>query len=175
MPNKWKQFTNDVIDNYDMFSSPPPQLNLNKREKVGTTAGFFASLLVIITVLAFATTKFIFLWSKKNPTITTSYESETYSSVNDQLRPDNFKVAFTVRDFATKRVLDDKRDFYFTALLIEGTENDLYKSNTEIGVHKCHPEDEAEFSPPVNVNKKLIKQLFNESSLFCLDSVDLND
>jgi hypothetical protein len=60
---------------------------------------------------------------------------------------ENFIVAFTVRDFATQRVLDDPLDFRFKGLLVEGTAHNAYQNVTSIGVHKCTKEDEAQFYP----------------------------
>jgi hypothetical protein len=63
-------FADRVIDKYDIFSAVPPQLNLNKKETVGSVPGFLASLFIMATVIAFSTTKVRQLINKENPVIT---------------------------------------------------------------------------------------------------------
>jgi hypothetical protein len=119
------------------------------------------------------------MYHKKNPIITTQFEGEAYSKAYNSWRPyehyhNHFKIAFTVREFGTINVLDEPKDFNFVAMLIEGTPNEIYKSTTEIGMHKCNKKDESEFHPANYAQKHLIHQLFNSSSMYCMDDVDIN-
>ena len=83
MQKKASDFKDDIIDSWDMFAVPPPQLNLNKKERVGTFIGFLFSMSILVTVMLFAGTKFIQLWERQNPNITSQEESGIYSDATD--------------------------------------------------------------------------------------------
>jgi hypothetical protein len=150
MRKKLVEFKDDVVDSFDMFASVPPQLNLNKRESIGTSLGFCASIFIAGVVCLYAYTKFFQLIFASNPNISTMAESGVFSKVTDQLQMKDFKVAFTVKDFAEGTTQNDTSHFAFTALLIEGKPGNVSMKIQEIGTHICDEghNDLNSFYPP---------------------------
>ena len=61
-----------TLAKYDLFGEPVPAFNFDSQSHIGTPFGLILTVLMLLTVLTFATQKFIHLVTFNNPLVTTA-------------------------------------------------------------------------------------------------------
>ena len=84
----------------DMFGRPMPGFKVKGAKQVNSLLGSLCTLLILICVMMYASTKFVQLYSRHNPIISTHSEVKYYSSKEPMnLNQVNFRFAVSFEDY----------------------------------------------------------------------------
>ena len=78
-----------------------------------------------------------------------------------------------MRDFQTKKVLDDPSIVEWQVAIYEG-DGSADKIVHQIGAHKCNDKDYGRFSKPSKYSQKIFNNLKESGALFCMNELDIN-
>lgn len=155
-----------------MFGKPV-SLNLEGAESVNTNLGSCISLLLVITLVAYAGTRFTFLIEKRNPNISVVSLNNYYDS-DDKFNFDmGFNIAFGVEEYNSRESKDNPffvswspRMYYF-----DGDGNTNFTTLTH---HRCTDEDfDKKFYKVDPSFQKQFDRVKAAKSLFCLDDASV--
>ena len=101
-----------LITGLDGFSETVPQFNINGETTVSTFCGGVITFFILMATIAYATNNLIELIEPSSPQInkitTTNYMGNSRADAQN-LAKSNFKLAFTLQDWATQKNLNDPR------------------------------------------------------------------
>ena len=151
----------------DMFGAQIPTFNMKGREKVTTSCGACASIIILTMTFAYGLVKLQHLDERKNPAIST-----LVSPLEDDYRfntgSDDFMMAFSAFQEGSHKQLNDQRYVRWQARLAQMVNGTM--SMTQTLLHACTKEELARLNPPENTDiTDKIQMQQTEGSLFCIE------
>ena len=130
------------METLDIFGEPLPSFNVKGQSYVHTLVGGIMTILLVGTVLLYATIQLINLMNRRNPTMSQFIE-EHYFNENDKynLNTSGFKIAFAIEDYHTQVLKDDTRYVKWIIRLFGKKDGEYYERILDH--HKCTEEDYA--------------------------------
>ena len=93
----------NFFDRNDTFSVQVPAFNMEGENVIGTLTGFILTVFFFLVILSYGVFKFIHLYTKKNPLITTILLSDEWSLEDAiDLHEENAVFAFAIQDFYSR-------------------------------------------------------------------------
>ena len=143
--NRKKWLSGKVLQSFDSFGVPVPTFNIKGQDSVTTRTGGVVTILIVATVLLYATVKFNHLYTRHNPHLS-SYFTDIAKTDSINLEEDpyykEFKIAFSVEDyFSPKKLKNDPRYTKWIFRLFGKRDNVNYERT--LSAHICTDEDYA--------------------------------
>ena len=157
----------------DLFGEQTPQLNLKGKESIKTTCGGLASILMLLTLAAYAFIRFTVLTSRSNPNINKFEVMDFYENIESvDLNEIGFKFAFTVENYMLGEVRDDPHYVKWIIRIYGKEEGTPYEK--VIDYHKCTEEDYKQFYPVSKRSSVQLAQILDnpKRGFFCADLPD---
>ena len=148
----------EKLFDFDSFQGQV-KLNFAGQQSIPSWTGLFVSIVMYLTILAYAIQMGQILVFKKDPIINTSVSSSYYSAHDiitfEELE---FEIAFGVIDYSTSQVLDDPAHVRWNVYLEEREDLKVVKE-TKLAIHICNEEDFSRFYPVASSNTRFLKSL----------------
>ena len=146
MLNRKKWQTGQVLQTFDAFGEPVPGFNVKGQNTVTSRTGGMITLLISIVVILYAAVKFVHLYTRHNPLLSSYYQDVTANEILDLSEQKEFKIAFSVEDYTEPRKLKNSPEYVKLYLRLQ-TKKDGVWTGRELGTHICTDQDYAQFYP----------------------------
>ena len=136
----------NTIKSMDIFGRPMPGFNIKGTKQVHSLLGSVCTLMIFITVLMYASAKFVQLHVRHNPNISTYEEAKFYSKDDPMnLNQVNFRFAISFEGYHDS---ESKFDSQFVRWMFRHyySENGVIKEKF-LKHHRCTEEDYNQFYP----------------------------
>ena len=143
------------------------------KKSVKTNAGAFITMVITIIVLLFACIKFLALYGKKNPVVT-SYERAYITNYENAINLNEVGFRFAFGFIGDDDGLPRDDPAYVKNHLQYIVYRDSVREYIQVPIHKCTEEDYAQFNPVVTTDQKKLQGFKDMNALYCIDWDDEN-
>ena len=135
-----------ILQRIDVFGRPLPAFNIKGRSEVNTRVGGLISLIIISTVLVYASIKLMFLIKRHNPQLSSYSRDSIYIDGETViLNEQNFRIAFAIEGFGDTAIKLDPRYVKYIFRMYGLKNNEPFERI--LPYHECTEEDYAQFYP----------------------------
>ena len=173
MLNRKKWQTGQVLETFDAFGEPVPGFNVKGQNTVTSRTGGMITLLISSVVILYAAVKFIHLYTRHNPLLSSYYQDVTANEILNLSEQKEFKIAFSIEDYNEPK--KQKNNPEYVKLLLRLLEKkDGVWSDRELGTHTCTDQDYAQFYPIQEQQAVFLEEIKRDPDrgFFCLNEAE---
>ena len=173
MLNRKKWQTGQVLQTFDAFGEPVPSFNVKGQNNVTSRTGGVITLLISTAVFWYAAVKFLHLYNRHNPLLSTYYQDVEANEILNFSEQKEFKIAFSIEDYYEPKKLKNSPE-YVKWLFRLMTKKDGVWSDRELGTHICTDQDYAQFYPIQEHQTSFLEEIKRDPDrgFICLDEAE---